>query len=277
LCVKDLERIGQAGYTSYKEVPSAVLSRKVKWVTAEKCWAACTDETMKRYIGSGFRATSGYIRQTAEWGTKLSRGFQRIFQMRCGSFMTGRHASKVGGLSTLGTHCFCCKELVYPRGETINHLLLNCKEWAAERSTLLAPLLDAIREATANANVRVTRKEKVTLLLGGRVKVLGASGVVTSLELKDWSTSENETPFCLHLARFLCAIESKRIRLLRKALSFKRKESTVEVDNLLQDIDLGATVAPARMQSRSPSLDPLLVDHDDVLRSASPELDPLLV
>ena len=276
LCVKDLERIGRAGFTSYKEVPSAVLSRKVKWVTAEKCWAACTDETMKRYINCGFRATSGYIRQTAEWGTKLSRGFQRIFQMRCGSFMTGRHASKTGGLPTLGTHCFCCKKVVYPRGETINHLLLNCEEWAVERSTLLVPLLDAIREATTNANVQATRKEKVTLLLGGRVKVLGANGVVTSLGLKDWSTSEHGTPLCLYLAKFLCAIESKRIRLLRKV--HKCKASTVEDDILLQDIDLGATVAPARMRSRSPSLDPLLMDHDqDVPRSHSPLLDPLLI
>lgn len=273
-----------AGFASHSEVPARMLARKVKWTTAEKTWATCPDKSYRHYAHFSFRLTSSYIQHTAEYAA-FTRGFNRIFQIRCGSFLSGGRAGRRGVIDSMYTQkCVVCGKAV-AGGESINHMILSCSVWSAERQLLLRPLYTVVREysiAYATPARQVTRNEIVALFLGGMVidEDTGDSTTLGSL----WSSGAFDVdgnrvsaPLCLWLAKFLTAIDKRRERILKKAMREDGKTTeglaADENDPLTEELEEGQSVTetPAAL-ILGPSLDILLEEETYV----QPPLDLLL-
>jgi hypothetical protein len=91
-------------------------------------------------------------------------------------------------------------------GESLEHLLIDCRKWRAEREQCMGAVLSEI------AAVGVVEKEdSVTLLLGGECGGRKVAGWLPS-------STDSETITCgaFQVARFLKCIRSERVTILRQ-------------------------------------------------------------
>jgi hypothetical protein len=260
---KFLVKANKAEFLSYDEVPPKMLSKKIKWVMAEKIWAKRDGTSLERYRENKYRETRGYIKGTAAAGVEFSKGYHRIFQMRCGGFTTGRRAARQYKINDLLECCFCCNTNVIG-GETIGHFLLDCQAWEEERE-LLKPIMTIVKRLARENNATWFRDDLVSLLLGG-IAVIDADTEATLGDL--WSLGphlgddEYGTPLSRHVAGFLSAVDAQRTDLLYRAIVDGLEFGAEEVD--MCDL-LVETVAPTG--SQSPDLCDLLVEEveEDIL------------
>jgi hypothetical protein len=231
-----LKKKGVAEFLDYDEVPAKMLARKVKWSSAEKFWASCRDVAYIRYIACKYRETRGYIKDTGTAG-QLSKGYHRIFQMRCGSFVTGRRIARQYQVEDLLSRCLCCEENL-EGGESLGHFLLECPMWEEERAAL-EPVLVLVRKVAAENNITWPRELIVSLLLGG-VAVIDEEREATLGEL--WSlgpilpSGDRDTPLCRHIAAFLTSVDDRRMNLVFRAMAAAStgvEEESVEECDLL--------------------------------------------
>ena len=276
ICKKYLKDNNKECFTSYREVPSKVLAKKIKWRAAEKIWKACTDTTYTRYAEANFRGSASYIKRTAEFGAPFACGVQRIFQIRCGSFMTGHRAAVMELIhSKYHARCVCCEQEVVG-GESVSHMIFSCKTWSDERQVLL-PLATALNVLSTHYDMIFSSRQRETLILGGEVTIEenvnicldGAEQSWCLGNLTDKDVGTRETPLCLYLAQFLTSIDKRRSRLLQAAIGTGPEVEILDdtlLDSEAQDGDV------------EPEICPLLEDSSDAdthARAVSPTfVDP---
>jgi len=266
---KFLEKNNKAAFLDYDEVPSKMLSKKIKWVMAERIWAKNGGASLQRYRDNGYRETRAYIKGTAVAGVEFSKGYHRIFQMRCGGFTTGRRAARQYKINDLLDRCFCC-DINVTGGESIGHFLLDCQTWETERA-LLKPTMDVVKRLARQNNATWFREDLVSLLLGG-FAVIDADTEATLGDL--WSlgpalgNGEYGTPLSRHVAGFLSAVDAQRADLLYRAIVDGMESGEDVVEEEMEMCDL-LVDSEGRAGSRSPDLCNLLaeeVEEDLLLR-----------
>jgi hypothetical protein len=284
ICKKYLKDNNMDCFTSYREVPSKVLAKKIKWRVAEKIWKACTDTTYMRYAEVNFRESASYIKRTAEFGATVSCGVQRLFQIRCGSFMTGYRAAVMELIhSKYHAQCFCCEREVVG-GESVSHLIFSCKTWSDERQVLL-PLTKAMNALATSYDLIFSSRQREILILGGEVTIAENVNICLDGAEQSWCLGNptgnddgtRESPLCLYLAQFLTSVDKRRNRLLQAAIAVG-PEVEIHDDTLLVSED-----ETPQNHCVVPAICPLLEDMDEhSIRSVSPtnivsEICPLLV
>ena len=266
-------------FNNFVEVPPKMLGKKVKWTQAEAIWRRAYNQStiVTRYIDRGYRETRMYTTRTAEMGSAVSVGYQRILQMRCGGFLFGRLAAHKYKAGYLLDNCCCCEQAV-EGGERIDHILISCPAWAGER-VLMTDAMASIRSMEQEQGTLFEAEERTTLLLGGTVGGFTLGNLWAFGE--DLGDGKFGTPMSFQVASFLSTIDRVRkhkLYAVLRAASLPTGTTTVttyDMDPILADEEpeldslLEAPERQAAMQREaSPADDPLLIDDD---------VDPLLL
>lgn len=116
------------------------------------------------------------------------------------------------------TKCPCCGQI--GKGETIEHIVVECSKWAEQRDKYLAPLMDSLKQQHLSVTGMCIR------LLGGEHKGERLSNWLPSSQKKQPEAQTrplgqgqiSDLPSCgaFQMARFLQAIDRPRNLILRK-------------------------------------------------------------
>ena len=197
---------------------SADNEQKMTRSVMNKRWTDC-EKTVKWKVASGVYLDSGFGETT--WASikdimicaraeqvRLGRGLCMLSQCRTNGFWTARKRSRAGLITNrkYKRTCPCCN-IRGEKGETVEHILIECQRWKEERERYMGNI---IRDIMAMGPVE--QKDMVTLLLGGE-----SSG----RRLVSWlpsssTTSEAITCGAFQVARFLQCISSDRAAILRE-------------------------------------------------------------
>ena len=181
----------------------------------DKRWSAY--ERTRKWQASWTYLDSGYIETT--WAAlkripvrdrseqvRLGQGLRMISMCRIGGLWTTRKRAKRGLIARKYLKlCPCCGDK-RGEGETIEHLLLECKKWRDEREKYMG---DIIKDIVAMGPME--QGEMVTILLGGE-----SNGHRVSSWLPSSTTSKAVTCGAYQVASFLKCIRSDRAAILRQ-------------------------------------------------------------
>lgn len=121
--------------------------------------------SLANYVRQGFLKTRRYLRILAD-RPDLATGTRSLLHARVGAYLTARYLACAKLIpSDYLQNCPFCGSDAQPSIEpdTLQHTLLRCSRWDAERNELLSPLLADM----GRVNGLLTDDNKVTLLLGG--------------------------------------------------------------------------------------------------------------
>jgi len=180
----------------------------MRWATYErtKKW-----EASWAYLDSGFGVTVWASLkiipvQHRPQQVQLGRGLCTLSLCRTRGLWTASKRAKRGIIGKRHKkECPCCG-VVGGDGETVEHLLVECRKWEEERERCMGEIISDI--ATMGV---VEQKEVVILLLGGEC---GGRRVETWLPSS--TTSEAITCGAFQVARYLKCIRSERATVLRQ-------------------------------------------------------------
>ena len=113
--------------------------------------------TLQRYLRNGYFKTRHFVTIAASWHG-WSRGTNLIVQARVGAYVTGPFMARAKIIPRrYAGHCPFCEDV---NPETLEHILLSCRSWAAQRE-LLAVVIESCRtRGCSEADI-------VVMLLGG--------------------------------------------------------------------------------------------------------------
>ena len=167
------------------------VARQLKDITWTAQEQSDKSTSMKWYSSNSFGSTATKLRIGLD--RALTVGFTALIQMRSNSFLTvPRLAHFVPSLINSHSSCPCCSESVC---ESIEHILLECSAWSAERAKFITPALSAF------CRFGVTLKDdadKVQALLGG------------SIGAKFWTHKVQRVPIAAQVIKFFAAIVPPR-------------------------------------------------------------------
>jgi hypothetical protein len=180
----------------------------MRWATYErtKKW-----EASWTYLDSGFGETvwASLKRipvQHRSQQVQLGRGLCMLSLCRTRGLWTASKRAKRGIIGKkYKKECPCCG-IVGGDGETVEHLLMECRKWEEQRERCMGELISNI--ATMGV---VEQKVVVLLLLGGE-----CSGRRVESWLPSSDTSEAITCGAFQVARYLKCIRSERATILRQ-------------------------------------------------------------
>lgn len=182
--------------TVYRGAPEFPLH---KWVF-KKEWAreiaACTTLASGQYQRNGFENSRSYLKYGL-YDLQCQKGQLHLFRMRTGSFLTACRLAQMGFASPeLRTTCPFCRANT---PETIDHLLVSCSRWSAEREQVFGDNINLLMRELDQASASV-------LLLGGE-----SSGENNGIEDRILANGE---PITLLTIAFLEAIMPQRKQIL---------------------------------------------------------------
>ena len=113
--------------------------------------------TLQRYLRNGYFKTRHFVTIAASWHG-WSRGINLLVQARVGAYVTGPFMARAKIIPRrYANYCPFCED---DAPETLEHILLSCRSWAAQRE-LLADLIASCRTRGCS------EAEMVVMLLGG--------------------------------------------------------------------------------------------------------------
>jgi len=188
--------------------------------------------TVKRYDQGGFETTRQYLRDTLDVPS-VSSGASMLLQCRTGALWTAVHAARAGMLDAhWGDTCPCCQQ--QGLSETVEHIILQCSAWQAEREIMLSSLRRL--EGAESAWSGWSPAERLNWLLGGTAHEVPSNGVGIHADgsgesgddgdnnnlplLSDEADNERaedepQEPRWVPVARFLGTIRATRVARLR--------------------------------------------------------------
>lgn len=256
-------------FQNHAEVPPKMLGRAVKRMVTERTWAKSHDVAWVFFAKYKLKRTNNYIARSVELRDtiKWARGFSLLLQARTGCLLTAKKAAaaKIVPAAFRRICPFCDNS----PGETLEHLIFQCRAWSTERRFFLRDLIVKVNNCLPQG---ATRTEKLALLLGGsvgnctlgQVWSVGVSSFKVPLTKKVY-----QTPLCFVVAKFLQSIEKTRCNKLSLA-SKTASVDVIDVDILLNTDD--NIVADNRSTDGNSTL-----IEDDILLSAEVVEDDLLL
>lgn len=206
--------------------------------------------TAVRYLEHGFDVTTSYLKSSCRY-PEYTRGIHWLCRLRANAFWTGRAFVKIGWLPIrYRTECPFCGVVDEDDegGETIEHLLMVCNRWNAQRQEYLSVLINE------------HRCDYVNLLGGSRENSVVDREHIIPLWLWDIEEQDNElvdgaaqdgngehghitSPGYLQVAKFLQAVMPTRCAVLSQLLQTLRADADVFGMAVLQEDANEAPVA----------------------------------
>ena len=148
------------------EAEQVAALRALLWKRTEEKASVKKRVSWRAYMGRSMHKTSSFVKRLS-YNHSVNRGTPTLAAMRMNAFWTAKKAAYSRLIPPRWKkQCPCCLKKV---PETMEHLLLKCKRWSAERKKMTNKINEALKKANAkkidwNSKTLSTR---LTLLLGG--------------------------------------------------------------------------------------------------------------
>jgi hypothetical protein len=203
--------------------------KKVERVTWARKELTASSEGFKQYVECRYGSTAWSSLKAIPMSAvaeqvRLGRGMRMISMCRMNALRTASRMAKPWEGSKkppplseeYQKKCPCCGEVV-EKGETVEHIIVECSRWAEQRERYVKPLMDKI----VQQHLARTGKGICILLLGGEYAGNRLSGWLPSGKKRSTTQAgpyglEEVSCGAFQMARFLQALERPRYRILRQ-------------------------------------------------------------
>jgi len=133
----------------------------------EALWKAkqgeCKKATWGQYKRQDFAATRLSMSDFV-WSPAFGKGLKLLMKARMGALSLAPQRARMHRCESF---CWCCERI--DKQETVEHLILHCSAWKADRYNLLKAVISGTREILINNNRPGSAENVCSLLLGGAV------------------------------------------------------------------------------------------------------------